>query len=70
MKDAENPETTKPKPGKGACRPHNVWASQDAKLVELEAENKKLKQKLKELKGSSSGEAVSVNIPESFHSRN
>ena len=37
---------------------HTAWASRDTKIKELELENKKLKAKLKELKGS--GGAVST----------
>ena len=56
MKDAEKPENSESRAGKKDSRLHNPWASRDTKG--LEAENKRLKAKIKELKGS--GGAVST----------
>ena len=49
---------SEPKTGKKGGRIRNPWASWDTEIKELEAENKKLKAKVKELKGS--GGAVST----------
>ena len=56
--DSINPDSSEPKPGKKGGRLRNPWASRDIKIKELKTENKKLKAKLKELKGS--GGAVST----------
>ena len=58
IKDSEKPETSEPRAGKKGGRLHNPWASRDNKIKELEAENRKLKAEIKELKGS--GGAVST----------
>ena len=59
IKDAEKAQDSDSSVGKkGGGRLHSPWATQDTKIKELEAENKKLKAKIKELKGS--GGAVST----------
>ena len=52
MKDDERPKNTEPKASKKGGRLHNPWAAWDTKIKELEAENKKLKAQIEELKGS------------------
>ena len=52
------PDSSELKPGKKGGRLRNPWASRDTKIKELDAENKKLKAEIKELKGS--GGAVST----------
>ena len=47
--DSMKPDSSKPKTGKKGGRLRNPWASRDTKIKELEAENKKLKAKIKEL---------------------
>ena len=58
MKYSKKPENSEPRAGKKGGRLHNPWASRDNKIKELEAENRKLKAEIKELKGS--GGAVST----------
>ena len=58
IKDAEKAQDSDSSVGKKGGRLRNPWASRDTKIKELEAENKKLKAQVKELKGS--GGAVST----------
>ena len=60
IKDAEKPENSEPRVGKKGGRLHNSWAARDTKIKELEAENKKLKVKNKELKGSGGAMSTST----------
>ena len=58
LKDAEKVQGSDSSAGKKGGRLRSPWAARDAKIKELEAENKRPKAKVKELKGS--GGAVST----------